>query len=786
VHDAVVALRPADDGEDKTCCHLQHVTASGACAEPVEVWKERYLQLESSFVAQATLKKRLLGELDLEVTMPGRNLQKRTKESYDDDLVEALLTPEAWPQHVFALKAEMPLLYELLRSLVTGGYNSGKAALKAGRTWAEAEELRTRQMFEKEMTIANIMAMLQNERSCHNLPFLIAIKSMLQMLHQIPIKQWDSRTELAESKTYRTTAKLIAALVKRGCNQPFEQNPVISLGVYDNCDYWQRVWSLQTTNHSKMLNTINMTEIPLPLSLYPCTDADVLGEVCMMLGSHSSLLTLACSCLQVAYKLVGAGEPFKSLTAQARQQLVEHFHPRNPEVHEQKVDCWEACIEHAQEKGTIPKYERGDPNEVCKKTHFIIMEPILESITSSDVGNEDAILKYCARVGERLRGRGLLPADDEAGPACVVMTGDQQTFQHLCWMKIRDRETHKGLVPQAGEMHVTAHDCHAFWTLWHGKYLEQVCTAADLHPAHQRKGLHDDFTPSCWNDYDSFVWAHAIAASKYLVEVVPQSYLDDPLSLLDEVDNNYTALYFVHFCFDHLFPYVGLRHNGRAMSTAERRRWMMTKYSGLMHLCRATGKTNYHQLCVWQVMIYELLIDEVKQVVDQESTANWRGYAGRWMKLDQLQEKINHAAKSYLHHDFDTERVRPKVLELNVLLPIESTALQLFKRNGERDQSHLDGKPTNEVTADAIHNFLVEKMGSTFQEMCSQNDTNDFSTVACNRWQTRQAVGRHNRRQPHAAQQVPSDVPPWEVVQRATEGWVDWLHEQIDKLERGL
>ena len=68
VHDAVVALRPADDGEDKICCHLQHVTASGACAEPVEVWKERYLQLESSFVAQATLKKRLLGELDLEVT----------------------------------------------------------------------------------------------------------------------------------------------------------------------------------------------------------------------------------------------------------------------------------------------------------------------------------------------------------------------------------------------------------------------------------------------------------------------------------------------------------------------------------------------------------------------------------------------------------------------------------------------------------------------------------------------------------------------------------------------
>ena len=65
MHDAVVALRPADDGEDKTCCHLQHVTASGACAEPVEVWKERYLQLESSFVAQATLKKRLLGELDL-------------------------------------------------------------------------------------------------------------------------------------------------------------------------------------------------------------------------------------------------------------------------------------------------------------------------------------------------------------------------------------------------------------------------------------------------------------------------------------------------------------------------------------------------------------------------------------------------------------------------------------------------------------------------------------------------------------------------------------------------
>jgi len=185
-------------------------------------------------------------------------------------------------------------------------------------------------------------------------------------------------------------------------------------------------------------------------------------------------------------------------------------------------------------------------------------------------------------------------------------------------------------------------------------------------------------------------------------------------------------------------------------------------------------------------MIYELLIDEVKQVVDQESTANWRGYAGRWMKLDQLQEKINYAAKSYLHHDFDTERVRPKVLELNVLLPIESTALQLFKRNGERDQSHLDGKPTNEVTADAIHNFLVEKMGSTFQEMCSQNDTNDFSTVACNRWQTRQAAGRHGRRQPHAAQQVPSDVPPWEVVQRATEGWVDWLHEQIDKLERGL
>ena len=315
-------------------------------------------------------------------------------------------------------------------------------------------------------------------------------------------------------------------------------------------------------------------------------------------------------------------------------------------------------------------------------TFFEIWEPEVYTGTESYQDNVDVLERIHRQIEERTNGY-----------ECILIVGDQQTFDRMMKLKREHAQQYRHIIPFNGEMHFEVHFAHAGWRLWYDPIFNGLIQLY----APEQKVLKPDWTTKEWSYYDDFMFKFTSAAVRYLADITPTNSLDYNLMLYHH-RNNATSLLLVRCVLDFALPYVQLRQLLRQTSTAITRKQMLVYYNICMHMCRAdkANKFLYSMLCVHAVYLYCNAIPSLKALWDHMSTVSLRGIRGRNIPIDHLCEKINKAAKGIVRGRPSEARIKELVKALNVLMPVEAAYLNLIGGIDSEDKKYYSGKQNRE------------------------------------------------------------------------------------------
>ena len=215
------------------------------------------------------------------------------------------------------------------------------------------------------------------------------------------------------------------------------------------------------------------------------------------------------------------------------------------------------------------------------------------------------------------------------GASLCLVVGDFQTYQLMFWLKkfVRTARKYEWLLPMPCEWHFKVHALMAIHALWRYVLSLEIVNAL---PGAWEKTIKESWTSvEVFDHYDRFYQmlivslvecvarASPLASSalpapsrapalhhtsreafvwpRYLVDVVPDSYLYQPVLLLAAVKPNPAAHLAVTFLFEFGLPYLHFVQATRA----NQHKVMDICWRLFFHWFRATNKFNYSHLAVY-------------------------------------------------------------------------------------------------------------------------------------------------------------------------------------------
>ena len=393
--------------------------------------------------------------------------------------------------------------------------------------------------------------------------------------------------------------------------------------------------------------------------------------------------------------------------------VVAWFNPNRAEVLHEVSDAFDALVREVQADA---KWQAGrylpDPAHPGTPTPFEVWEPEVYTGTESYRDNREVLQRIDTRFLEKYKGY-----------KCIIVVGDQQTFDRMMKLKRGEYGAYKHVIPFNGEMHLLAHFCHAGWRLYWDAMLLPFLQLFDR----QQTVLKEKWTVKDWSHYDDFMMYFTTAAMRWVTQHTPYDILDKD-NLLLYARNNRTATIFLHFLFDVCVPYVTMRQLLRQASSPRMRERMLVYYSLCMHMCRPkqANKYLYAVLCVHAVWLHHNVIPSVRGVWDAMSTVSLRGLPGRNIPVDHLCEKINRYSKMIMHGIISVRRIQERVPMLNVLMPTEAAYYNMIGGVELTEENAGTGKQSHEECADRACVCLDQLLGGSWVNFIAASDDNNF------------------------------------------------------------
>ena len=177
-----------------------------------------------------------------------------------------VLTWTQWPVMTTHLQRACPWVTNVIRS-VTWNSTDEKKKRKA-RKASEARQ-RNSECYERLRGLQNevVLSILQRQRSIHNTPLLLVLKSMVAFRQGLNHEFWLAESKMRLLMSPQWTHDLILELSEEGVKPPFPLARRVAFVVYDNCDYHNKKALDRYNDPADYIQTVNIASVPVPARL---------------------------------------------------------------------------------------------------------------------------------------------------------------------------------------------------------------------------------------------------------------------------------------------------------------------------------------------------------------------------------------------------------------------------------------------------------------------------------------------------------------------------------------
>ena len=546
-------------------------------------------------------------------------------------------------------------------------------------------------------TLSMVMSLILRLKSEHHTPPMIVALSLIAYKLGVPRKFWRILTSCKILMSYTWTESFVQQLAGQPFPKKFDEATRVALACFDNCGYYQKLQYFRQACKNLFLDTVNWYYVPLPRRL------DV-------------------QC-QVAF----TGRP-----------NISRFFTPYVEDHSALLNfCSKYAAFRLSQGENLMEYP---PRGNCTPTFFIIKFPICDLSTAS---YEDILLMLYLIKEDMYASNPQLKF--------IFIVGDEQTYDRMIKIKMRERHEFNWLIPLPGEFHLCGHHLHCAFRLWWPSIL-QSCQAFLGNDK-----VEQDWTMTKFNQHEDFFMVVVCGISDWFEHVFGDGCWDRPTALYAMLEGNFTSELLYQFMYEDGLPYMTLRNLLRMAPSLGRRGIIDQFYFYLCQRFRTVNKFLYSMLCVHAQYMKHALHPDLWNVFCHCYAGNLSGNDGRWMALDALMEKINKMAKTMMRGKVTYERIVKVVPTINVLQPVENAyANALIPADGRYDYL---GAPSFATDIWMIRQMLCTQHADDFYQATAASDNNVLT-------------GRSRDRQ----------VCPRDKVIRATHDWQEYVDGKIDRL----
>lgn len=627
-------------------------------------------------------------------------------------------------------------LHLMISRMTVNKYNVRRYAdsLEDGKQHVEDRE------FKRDTQLSFVTAVIARLRSAHNSSLDNLVTAVVLLRSGMANKSWRILCALKVLPDMGKARQIIHHFVQRPLSQPSRGS--IGLGIYDNCCYTHKFFYERVGDHKDAkIQTCNFVEVPIG---WECQHLEVEGRPVFrnerwdMTQEFKPGGAYARSTESDLWKYV---YPAMTKNQEGRRRKAWDYPEVSDEgIHDRvryelqmttKVHTCRICILIFLLPSFITHVEAMAP------TIFEVFRPLLRVDTGSYEENEDCCWHLWTQM--QLRNQLLTHA---------FVIGDEQTYQRMIFMKLRNPISYSWLIPMHGEFHFAAHMIHCEYRLYWDHFLQLIAAETG------KKKIKADHNVSEFNRHELFYLTVVQAVWEFMEDAFG-NLMSKPRELLAKVDKSVTGKTLATFLFHGAVPFLALRSLIRRPPTKENRRLLNRLWRLYAWRFKATNKTNYGPLCFYASRIYEGLTDDMQELWASIYCVSLKGHPGRNVGLDHLLEKVNLCAKDLVGNDATEELITARVPEINFVYRCEGT-------------------------------YMAHTTNQSFNEFEAGNPNLDPEVEAIQRWlriritEPRAMMTENNNRNRITMEEARGLVRPWEHIARAQEGWEEYARDKLD------
>ena len=186
--------------------------------------------------------------------------------AYRTALMSDVLAWTQWPVMVSHLQRLCPWASNAIRTL-TGNMTDER---KKRKHRDENEERRLKERayaYQRGVQNEMILSIIQRQRSIHNQPLLLVLKSMVAFRQGLNDTYWRAESKMRLLMSYNWTHDFILELSDIGVTPPFALATNVAFCVYDNCDYHKKKALDRHGDGAEYIKTVTIASLPVKARL---------------------------------------------------------------------------------------------------------------------------------------------------------------------------------------------------------------------------------------------------------------------------------------------------------------------------------------------------------------------------------------------------------------------------------------------------------------------------------------------------------------------------------------